>query len=120
MSHTECRACGRILWPGEDHAGRCITESLLAEMAAAVDHRGFAPSRFVGDLLRDGAWVQRNAGRAFWWVLRETGTHVCPTDESLTAVLDTIDDVRAVYLYDRQELTLESRPFGALAGVASA
>ncbi len=53
--------------------------------------RECAPETFLTDLVRDGAWIQRNGPTAFYWVVYPHGTHLT-TDQKLA--LSLIEDFR--------------------------
>lgn len=58
-----------------------------------------SPTRYHGDLIHDGAWIERNKPKSFWWVLRESGTQIGRGKEGLETVIDVFEDILSILVY---------------------
>jgi len=80
-------------------------EAALSLMGQAMQTDEIRPERFLGDLIRDGAWVQRNPGKTFYWIVRASGTHIASDFNSAHMVARAFrDEPMAFYYFDGEEL----------------
>lgn len=77
------------------------TNWIISQMANKMNYVDRRPQSFLGDLIRDGAWIERNKDKPFYWLIHKHGTFIFDmTFEDLdTYARGNRTDVLAIYVW---------------------
>ncbi len=72
---------------------------IVEYMTREINYGGFTFERFAADMLWDGLAI-RESQDPFFWILRDSGTHIARSRASLKMVWNTFADCRKVFRWD--------------------